>query len=750
MKKTRVNDHRHAAVAISLALCLMALVLPGWRADLHAIDLNSLPNCAQPNSFQLTARIGDAPSTHSLFIGNSSVTGCSIDVPEPFTATIAYLNGGNNWLRVTPSTGTFQQGQRNFLRVTFTPALLPGVGTYQGFVNIRIPSVVGILSIPVNASLAAPSPRLSLSWSSIVFQTVERTGIPPGHPISIFNSGTGTLDWTVNAASIPAWLNITPRSGSLSASNTSGTEITVALNTAALDNGVYSALIPFRSSTARNSPQYLSVTYHVVRPTAGAVPRITNYGMTFTAPVGSTNNLQKSISLSNTGGGSLTTQFTTTTTTGNWVNVLPTSVVATSAAPTTIQVTVNPTGLRAGTYRGTITASFPGRSPQTVDVALIITELDPTGYEPQPPCNPNSTYCLRGSSVTDEQTGGASLAGCTPIRMSLIGSTVGNGSNSPVSFPQALLAQLVDSCGDPVTNGTVVATAGGVSIPMSNAGGGFYNGTWTPQQAAATVNITFAGFHPNFSSVQQIFAVSSITASGGTVLPVLFNDGVVEGAGFAQRRPLVPGGIVSLFGSALAPTTAAASTIPLETELSQTSVLIGGVPAPLYFVSEGQINAQVPFESRPGDTVSIVVNAGGRLTTPQNYQIAAAQPGIFVDSNGAAVLDNQFRRVTVANPARLGRIIQIFAGGLGDTIPPVGSGDALQTGSDITVPVSVSIGGIDAQVLYDGLAPTFVGLYQINVLVPREIQTGNAVPLLLRQNGVPSNPTQNITIPVAP
>ena len=522
--------------------------------------------------------------------------------------------------------------------------------------NIRLTSVNGTISIPVSAALAAPSPQLSLSWASIVFQAVTRTGPPPAQTVLIVNSGTGTLDWSADAGAIPSWLNLTPRSGSVAATDPAGTPIAVGPNTASMDPGVYTALIPFRSTTARNSPQYLSVTYHVVAPTAAPIPQLNAYGMNFSAVAGSTNNMQKTFLFNNLGGGSVNAQFTTTSSPGNWLSVSPSTATATSGVQAPIQVTVNPTGLPAGIYHGTITGTFSVQRPQTVDVVLVVTP----GTPPEPPKPPGS--------------GTFGLAGCTPNSMTIVGTTVGSGTNSPVSFPQALLTQLLDNCGEPIANGTVVASVAGQSIPMSNTGGGFYAGTWTPTQTSTSVNITFAAFHPSFSSVQQTFNVSAITASGGTVLPVLFNEGVVEGAAFTSRRPLVSGGIVSLFGANLASGVATASTIPLERQLGQTSVLVGGVSAPLYFVSPGQINAQVPFEARPGDTVSIVVNVGGRLTSPQNYQIAPAQPGIFTDSLGAAILDDQFRRITASNPARVGRVIQIFAGGLGDTIPPAGSG----------------------------------------------------------------------------
>jgi uncharacterized protein (TIGR03437 family) len=733
MKARQIIARKLSLLAVSIVCGLVTLVSPGWRNNLRALEYLSLANCGLPNALQLTARIGDAPSTHSIYVGNDLTPGCSVTAPEPFTASVTYLNGGSNWLAVSPATGTLQQGVRNSVRVTFTPASLPASGTYQGFVHIRLSNISGTISIPVSAALSAPTPQLALSWSSVVFQAVTRTGIPPTQTVVLNNSGTGTLEWSLDTAAIPSWLNVSPRSGSLSASEP-GTALTIGPNTAALDGNVYTALLPFRSNTARNSPQYLSVTYHVVQPTAGAVPQLTAYGLTFTAQAGSTTNMQKSFVFSNTGGASVTGQFTSTAPAGNWLNVSPGNATATSGNPVTVQATVNPTGLAAGVYRGTITATFSIRQPQTVDVVLIVTP----GTPPEPPNPPRPP------------TGGnSSLANCTPSSMAIVGSTIGNGSNSPVSFPQALLAQLVDNCGEPIANGTVIATAGGVSIPMTNTGGGYYSGTWTPAQTASAVNITFAAFHPSFNSVQQAFNVAAITASGGTVLPVLFNEGVVEGAAFTARRPLVPGGIVSLFGSGLASSIAAASTIPLERQLGVTSVRIAGVEAPLYFVSPGQVNAQVPYESRPGDTVSIVVNVGGRITTPQNYQIAPAQPGIFTDSIGPAILDDQFRRVTAPNPARVGKIIQIFGGGLGDTLPAVNSGDALAVGSDAIYPVSVEIGGVEAPVQYDGLAPGYVGLYQINVSVPN-VPAGPAVPIVLRQNGVPANPSQNVTIPIAP
>jgi uncharacterized protein (TIGR03437 family) len=230
---------------------------------------------------------------------------------------------------------------------------------------------------------------------------------------------------------------------------------------------------------------------------------------------------------------------------------------------------------------------------------------------------------------------------------------------------------------------------------------------------------------------------------------VLFNDGVVEAAGFTPRRPLAPGGFVSLFGSRFTTQQAGATRIPLERELSGVKVRIGNFDAPLHFVAPGQINAQMPLEVQPNSNVSVVVSANGVFTAPQTYLIAPAMPGIFIGSTGPAVLDGQSRLVTPENPARIGDVLQIFATGLGTTQPAVASGAAGPPFSTVTNPVSVTLGGVDAAVVYQGLAPGFVALYQVNIIVPSGVTPGTSVPLVLTQNGVSSNPDFPANIPVS-
>ncbi len=346
------------------------------------------------------------------------------------------------------------------------------------------------------------------------------------------------------------------------------------------------------------------------------------------------------------------------------------------------------------------------------------------------------------------QSGLPGATQCAPSGLQLLSTTIGSGLSLPVSFPRVLTALLVDNCGSAVDNATLVAGVEGLNIPLRGLGTGLYSGTWVPQSEAAEVTVTFAALHPDFTQVQRSFTVETAAAAGAVSLPTLFADGVVEGAGFTKRRPLSPGGIISLFGERFAGENNFATQLPLERELAGVSVRVGGQDAPLYFVGPGQINAQVPFEVSHGDSVPVATSVGGLLTAPQNYLIAPAQPGIFIAGDSAAILDASFLLVTAQNPVGPGDTIQIFCTGLGAVQEQVETGAPAPSFSTVQLPVTVTIGEIEAAVAFQGLAPGFVGLYQVNVVVPAGVAPGGAVPLVLTQNGIVANPDLPVTIPV--
>jgi uncharacterized protein (TIGR03437 family) len=286
----------------------------------------------------------------------------------------------------------------------------------------------------------------------------------------------------------------------------------------------------------------------------------------------------------------------------------------------------------------------------------------------------------------------------------------------------------------------------GLMQPLRGAGGGVYQGTITADRELTGILVSILATHETFGTVVRHIEVSS--SASAQALPALLPNGVVEGAGFSPQRPLAPGSIVSIFGSQLTSGDNAASSLPLPRSLGGVSVRIGASDAPLFFAGPGQINAQVPFNARPGDTVNVLVNSGGRYAAPQNYLIAPNQPGIFQSAGVVAALDSQYRNITAENPARIGDTIQIFATGLGLVDATVASGEAAPSFSTVTNPVTAEVGGVPVPVVYQGLAPGFVGLYQVNVQLTSSVPTGDAVPMVLRQNGLASNPTLPVSLPI--
>ncbi len=246
-------------------------------------------------------------------------------------------------------------------------------------------------------------------------------------------------------------------------------------------------------------------------------------------------------------------------------------------------------------------------------------------------------------------------------------------------------------------------------------------------------------------------AVFSDLASGPP--PNVNSGGLVNGASFSGAD-LTAGGVAAIFGTNLAPSVALASSIPLPTTLAGASVEINGVPAPLLFVSPGQIDFQIPWQFASDSQVALTVVLNGASSAPQTFPLVQAGPAIFsVNRQGTGQGAVQIANTSIlAAPAgsipgaatqpasRLG-YITIYCTGLGAVSNPPPSG-AIASANPLSYTVAtptVTIGGVPAAVTFSGLAPGFVALYQVNVQVPQSAPTGSAVPLAMSVNGLSSN-----------
>jgi uncharacterized protein (TIGR03437 family) len=253
-------------------------------------------------------------------------------------------------------------------------------------------------------------------------------------------------------------------------------------------------------------------------------------------------------------------------------------------------------------------------------------------------------------------------------------------------------------------------------------------------------NVVVSVANPDANSSEQV------TLRSGTATPAIFPGGVVEGAGFARAPSPVSGNaIVSVFGQfpGAVDQDAPAYLFPLPVELGNARARFNGVDAPLFAVRGGQINAAAPARLFALDSVRVTVTVANQTSPAETVAVAPASPGIFfnfVDGAGA-FLHSDYTPVTAANPARRGEPLLAYAGGLGDTTPTPVEGD--KPPEDIlawtaAVP-AVIVGGVNAEVLFHGLAPCCTGLYQVNFVVPDTAPTGGEVPVTVAVGGRISN-----------
>jgi uncharacterized protein (TIGR03437 family) len=238
----------------------------------------------------------------------------------------------------------------------------------------------------------------------------------------------------------------------------------------------------------------------------------------------------------------------------------------------------------------------------------------------------------------------------------------------------------------------------------------------------------------------------------------------VVGAGLSTPyvTQITAGGIITLFGSNFTPVgvthalqasdiTGGGTTMP--TNMVQTCVQIGGVPAALYYVSPTQINAQATAVASSGSVnVTVISNCGsaGQVTSaPFSVQLAASAPeflyfkdnlngqdplaAVEVNSGGFIGSPGLLAGANFA-PAKPSDVIELFGVGFGATSPAVAPGILATTAASTVQPATVTIGGVTAKVLYAGLAPGYAGLYQVNVEVPVGVQAGNQ-PVVIQVNG---------------
>ena len=538
---------------------------------------------------------------------------------------------------------------------------------------------------------------LRLATAAVGPVSVAAGAAGPSQTVEAYNAGDGSL--SLSLASSASW--ITPSVGAARACATITAASTCiplqfALNTSPLANGAtYTGIVTVSDANPNtaDAPQTITVTVQV----GGGVPSALDV---YVSPGSVSDTVFSS-------GSPFLSGSATTTDGSNWLSLALTSTGSFQFAyPYRIRVAPRDANNAGGVFTGSLVtagSSFAADN-KTIPVTMRVTT------QPIAQASP--------ASVT------ARLAQGAPPSTSYV-ALVNAGQGT-------LTAQSVSSTGQ----GFTASVSGNLAVLQFDAG------TLAPGDYPGSVTIASNGVNGALTVPVDF----QVVAKGQPYIPY---QGVLDDAIFMAGDAVAPGDIVALFGEQLlfSPPPAVPSA-PLPDALGSTQVLVNGEAAPLYYASYFQINFQVPVDTPAGTALVQVKRADGSLSNPVSLGIVGRAPRLLLLGGGYGAIVNQDYSLPMpsgtygayqTHPAQAGDALTIYAIGLGQTNPSVGSGEPAPGAPNplaglTTLPVVVFGGGIatvQATPFFAGLTPTAAGLYQVNVFIPPGVPKGDNVSVSL-------------------
>lgn len=584
----------------------------------------------------------------------------------------------------------------------------------------KLVAVVAAAGLAGAASLSA-APRLRLASSTVGPVSIAQGANGSSQTVEAYNAADGSLN--LSLASSVTW--ITASAGAQRACSTTAaaalcTPLQLSLNTSTLPAGPpVTGIVTVSDPNAVDAPQTITVTVQI----GGGVPSALDV---YVAP-GGTRDLGFSTK------SQLSGTIVKTSDGGSWLSaalVLDGNGSFRFAYPYQIHFAPG-SGMGPGTYSATITTSGSSLAAdnKTIPVNMRVTTQ---------PVAQASTDRLR-----------VRLAQGAPAYSTAI--SLANLGQGTLQITDAKTSGAAWITAVKYTGGGLIPDGAAITIDPKGLAPGAYN-----DAVAITSNAIAYGGVQGDKTTLSVPVDLEIVAAGA---PVVDFQGVLDNAVFAPGDIIARGDIVAVKGqqlSKLAP--AAGKAPPLSTQVSDTQVLLNGVPIPIFYTSYGQINCQIPTDAATGTATVQVKRTDGQASNLVTVEIGARAPRLLrfnIGDYGAIVngQDGSFPMPTgsipgsATHPAKPGDTLIIYAIGLGDTNPFVPTGTAAPsnplawvTGTP-TVNFGGGIGGAIALPDFAGLSPASAGLYQINVRIPDSVPKGT-VNLTVAFGDFTSNPVQ--------
>jgi uncharacterized protein (TIGR03437 family) len=265
--------------------------------------------------------------------------------------------------------------------------------------------------------------------------------------------------------------------------------------------------------------------------------------------------------------------------------------------------------------------------------------------------------------------------------------------------------------------------SGNTTLTLQASGAGLSNGVYN-----AILLIAATGALPQSIQIPVVLVVG-----GSQNVSILGMGNAASG-----DQVFAPGQLVAVYGNGLASTNAGAAIQPLPLVLAGASATVNGVAAPLWFVSPGQINLQIPYETSAGTAVLGVTNNGDAAA--YLFLVSPAGPGIFAYQGSMVPEPTGSPRQTLVG----------FITGDGDVTPTLATGATASPAATIAqLPhsrqtLSVTIGGEPADIAFNGIVNGLIGVTQVNFTIPPDTPLGPQA-VIVTVGGVSSLPV-NLTV----
>jgi uncharacterized protein (TIGR03437 family) len=639
---------------------------------------------------------GSSPASQSIVLG-STTTSTTLTYSMTFAAT-----SGGNWLQASPVSGTTAAGSNTIIVSAINTGLL-SAGTYAGTITITATNPGGPNSGQVdNATAANPivipvtfqvtTGTLSLSANTLTFAQPLGGAAPAAQSVNVTSAG-GALNYTVavNSNSSVNWLSATPLSG------TTPGAISIGVDGSKLGAGTYTGYVTVTSPGAAGSPATIQVNFTVTPGTISAPATALN----FTQAAGGAPPAAQPIAVTGSTGLSFTVTPTVTSPAGGtWLTATAGSGTSTGTIPASVQVSVNAGSLAVGTYAGTVTIASQGATGSPITIPVNLTVVAPATLTVTP-TTLNFSYTI--------------------------------GAQAPPA-PQTL--QLTSSASAPFT-ATFTSPQGTTWLTVSPTSGTATTSPMTISAGINTAGLTTAGTYTGtitFSSPSSLTpATVAVTLQVGVVpTPVIT---AIQNAGSYTTGAVAPGENIILYGTGIGPSQLANLIVnngSLATTVANTQVFFDSTPAPIIYTGANggtQTSVMVPFEVAGRPTTQITVVFQGVRSAPLTYNVTTASAGIYTqNSQGTgpgSILNQDYSVNGPTKPAAAGSAVQVYLTGTGQTTPSAVTGLVNTTIKNSLLTYTATIGGLPAQVIYQGTAPGLVeGVMQFNIVIPANAPSG--------------------------